>query len=548
MERQIDIVIVGAGLTAIYSAYKMRAMGLSMKVLEAGKGVGGTWYWNRYPGARCDVESIDYSFSFSDELQQEWNWTQRYSGWEEILKYLNHVVDRFELRRYFQFNTRVIAAHYDDAKEIWRIQTDSDEVYRARYLMLATGFLSAPVKPDIPGLENFTGQKYFTSRWPEQHVSFTGKRVGLIGNGSSGIQLTPVVAQEAAKFTLFQRTGAYTIPAWNRPLGAQELAAVKAHYSEFRDEARKADHAAVTLRMVPGPLSALEVSPEERARAYEEAWLKGGPTFVTVFRDILTDIDANRTCADFVRRKIREIVKDPAKARKLLPPVTLPIGCRRLVIDSGYYNTFNRTNTDVVDLREDPIQNIEAHGIRTRSGLIELDSLILATGFEGMLGALHRIDIRGRDGVPLREAWKNGPRNNMGLVASGFPNLFMPHGPLSVGGNVVTIAEMLVDWIIDLIAHAEANSFGAIDATLEAENKWIACMRRSSDPVVAVHKCSNAWWTHKRAPGQILIYFGTTSDYFEKCAEIARSGYEGFTFKTRARTGTGTGSQTELVG
>jgi cation diffusion facilitator CzcD-associated flavoprotein CzcO len=379
------------------------------------------------------------------------------------------------------------------------------------------------------------GELHFTSRWPKQPVSFEGKRIGVVGTGSSGIQAIPVIAREAGRLTVFQRTANYSVPAQNGPHDPVWLADYKSRYAEIRAAERKSGFATYWSAFEVNPLSALEVTPEEREREYEWRWNRGGTGMMVAFRDLLTDLDANRTAADFVRAKIRDIVKDPETARKLQPAEDQPISCRRLCVDTGYYDTFNRPNVDLIHLGEDPIERITSHGVQTRSNSIELDMLILATGFDPVTGALSRIDIRGRDGIELKEKWKDGPRSYLGIVGSGFPNLFAVNGPLGVNGNFVTASELVVDWIAGLIRFAETNGYGEIDATKQAEDGWVEHVRVGADRMTALQTPTcNAWWAKRReADGRriFLLHMEGIGEYMKLCDEIAAAGYRGFDFR-----------------
>ena len=468
-EKQLDVLVVGAGIGGIYAIYKMRSLGLSVLCVEAAAGVGGTWFWNRYPGARCDIDSLDYSFSFSEELQQEWQWKERYAAQPEILAYLNHVVDRFDLRAHFQFDTRVAAAHFDRETGRWRVTTNAG-VFLARYIIMATGLLSAPITPDIPGLDRFQGQKYFTSSWPETPVSFAGQRVGIIGTGSSAVQAIPLIAAQADRLTVFQRTPAYSVPAVNGPVDAAYLDDYKARYPELRAAIRKTWMATYSNAFEARADALLDVSPEARVAEFESRWRAGGGGFMLAFQDLMTNMDANREASDFVRAKIRQTVKNPETARKLLPKDDLPLACKRLCLDSGYYETFNRPNVELVDLKQDPLRGITPNGVQTEHAEFEFDTLILATGFDAFVGAMLRIDIRGIDGVSLADKWRDGPRNYLGVVAAGFPNLLMINGPLTAGGNFMTSTELLVDWAAGLIAAAQARRARFVDATARSRS------------------------------------------------------------------------------
>src|SRR3954451_8740963 len=417
----LDALVVGAGFAGLYQLICLRdRLDLSVQVLEAGDGVGGTWYWNRYPGARCDSESHAYCYTFSKELAQEWEWSERYPEQPEIMRYLNYVADRFDLKRHIRFNTRVTAAHYDETANRWNVRTEAGEQFTAKFLITAVGCLSTANVPSIPGLERFEGRWYHTGQWPHEGVDFTGKRVGLIGTGSTGIQAAPVIAETAAHLTVFQRTANYSVPARNAPLTGE----FKRYVKENAAEIRQVMHSTVNGHpFTIADRSALETPPEERQAIYEAAWEIGSLRFRATFRDLLTDKAANDTAADFIRAKIREIVKDPTTAAKL-SDFDHPYAAKRPPIDTDYFETFNRDNVELVDVRADPIEQITPQGIRTRDVEYPLDIIVFATGFDGMTGSLLRMDIRGRDGLPLAKAWAAGPRNYLGLQVAGFPNLF----------------------------------------------------------------------------------------------------------------------------
>jgi cyclohexanone monooxygenase len=422
-EPSFDAVVVGAGFAGVYMLHRLRQLGFSARVFEGGGGVGGTWYWNRYPGARCDIESLEYSYQFSEELQQEWQWTERFATQAEILRYIEHVVDRFDLRRDIQLDTRVTAAHFLSGDGRWKVETERGTV-SARFCIMATGCLSSANMPAFPGRESFEGPTYHTGRWPHAGVDFTGRRVAVIGTGSSGIQSIPQIAEQAAHLTVFQRTPAYSIPAHNGPIDPDFLREVMADYAGFRRRNAAQPFGANFPR---NETSALEVTPEEREREYEARWQRGGLAFMTSFADLLRDRDANATAAEFVRRKIREIVRDPAVAEKLAPKQIL--GCKRLCVDTGYYATFNRPNVTLVDVSETPIEAITPRGVRVGGVEYEIDCIVFATGYDAMTGALMSIDIRGREGRSLRDKWATGPRTYLGVGTAGFPNLLSSLGP-----------------------------------------------------------------------------------------------------------------------
>ena len=528
----LDAVIVGAGFAGLYMLHRLRGVGLSARVYEAGDGIGGTWYWNRYPGARCDVESMDYSYSFSDDLQQEWQWTERYASQPEILRYINHVADRFDLRRDVQLSTRVTAAVFDEATHRWAVSTDRGDRVSAHFCVMATGCLSAAQVPDFKGLETFEGAWYHTGNWPHEGVDFTGQRVGVIGTGSSAIQSIPLIARQAAHLFVFQRTPNFSIPARNAPLDPEYERRWKANYAEHRRQARESRVGFVVER---NDLSALEVSAEERLREYESRWSRGGLGFTAIFEDLLTNKDANDTAAEFFRDKIRSTVRDPAVAEKLVPQ-HYPIGTKRLCVDTDYYDTFNRDNVTLIDLRTAPIEAITANGLRTRDEAYTLDSLVFATGFDAMTGALLSIDIRGRAGQSLRQKWAEGPRTYLGLGVTGLPNLFAITGPgsPSVLSNMIVSIEQHVDWIADCLAYLRAHDRTAIEATVAAEDAWVAHVNEVGH--ATLYPLANSWYMGANIPGKPRIfmpYIGGVGTYRQICDDVAAKGYEGFALSHR---------------
>ncbi len=523
-----DAVVVGAGLAGLYMLHRLRGLGFSARVYEAGDGVGGTWYWNRYPGARCDIESMDYSYSFSEELQQEWRWTERYAGQPEILRYINHVADRFDLRRDIQLATRVTAAVFDEATNRWAIRTDRGDRVSARFCIMATGCLSAAQVPRFEGLETFGGTWYHTGNWPHEGVDFTGQRVGVIGTGSSAIQSIPIIARQAAHLYVFQRTPNFSIPARNAPLDPDHERRVKANYAEFRRQARESRSGFVVER---DERSALAVPPEERRRAYEARWARGGLGFTAAFSDLLTSQDSNDTAAEFFRAKIRETVRDAALA-EALSPWDYPVGTKRMCVDTDYYETFNRDNVTLVDVRGAPIEAITPTGLRTRDADYALDSIVFATGFDAMTGALLGIDIRGRAGGMLREKWAAGPRAYLGLAIAGFPNLFTITGPgsPSVLSNMIVSIEQHVDWIADCLAQMRENDLHVIEATADAEDAWVAHVDEVANSTL--YPLAKSWYTGANIPGKPRIfmpYVGGVGAYRKKCDDVAARNYEGFT-------------------
>jgi cation diffusion facilitator CzcD-associated flavoprotein CzcO len=527
---RFDAIIVGAGFAGMYMLHRLRRLGLSARVLEAGGGVGGTWYWNRYPGARCDVQSMDYSFSFSPELEAEWDWSEKYATQPEILRYANHVADRFDLRRDIQFETRVKSARYDEASGRWRIETTQGERFEAQYYVVATGCLSVPKAIDIPGRDRFVGRSYHTADWPRGGVDFSGQRVGVIGTGSSAIQSIPIIAEQAAELTVFQRTPAFSLPAYNRLLGDAERAAWRARYSEHRARSRLS---AFGVPDQPMEKSALEVSAEERQRAYEEGWQSG--TLISMlqkYNDLLTNAEANETAAEFVRGKIRSIVRDPEVAETLCP-YSFPIGTKRACLDTNYYQTFNLPHVHLVDLRKTPIEAVTAGGVRTTAREYLFDAIVYATGFDAMTGAIVNVDVRGRGGQSLAAKWTQGTRTYLGLAVAGFPNLFMITGPgsPSVMSNMIISIEQHVDWIAECLIWMREHGYATIEATPEAEQEWVDHVNAVADATLFPR--ANSWYMGANVPGKprvFMPYIGGVGLYRQKCQEVAASEYAGFRF------------------
>jgi cyclohexanone monooxygenase len=535
-EARYDVVVVGAGFSGLYALHRLRGLGLSVRVLEAGGGVGGTWYWNRYPGARCDIESVDYSYSFDEELQQEWTWSERYPAQPELQRYLDHVADRFDLRRDIQLDTRVTEARYDEGGRRWVIGTEDGSRLTATYCVMATGMLSVLNRPDFPGLDDFEGAWFHTARWPQEGADLAGRRVGIIGTGSTGIQAATTIAGQAGHLYVFQRTPNYSLPAQNRPLAAQEAQAIKATYGERRRQARASF---IGVPSTPADGAAAEASAEERAQAFEARWQQGGLNLMSAFDDLLTSAEANEHAAEFVRSKIRATVRDPAVAAKL-EPRGYAIGTKRLCVDTGYFEIFNRDDVTLVDVREAPIEAITPRGLRTAAGEYELDVLVFATGFDAMTGALLGIDVRGRDGASLRAAWADGPRTYLGLATAGFPNLFVVTGPgsPSVLSNMVMSIEQHVEWIADCVAHLRANGVTAIEATPEAQDGWVAHVAQVAQHTL--HGAANSWYNGANIPGKPRVYMpyiGGVGEYRRICDGVAARGYEGFVLEpARAAT------------
>ena len=528
-QETVDAVVVGAGFAGMYMLYRLRQLGLKARVFEAGDGVGGTWYWNRYPGARCDVESMQYSYSFSEELQQEWQWSERYPRQEEILRYMNHVADRFDLRSDIAFETRVTAASYNEGEGSWTVRTDRDDVVKARFFISAGGCLSAGRVPDIPGLDGFKGKWYHTGNWPHEEVDFTGQRVGVIGTGSSGIQTIPAIAHQASEVVVFQRTPNFSIPAWNRPLPLEDQQAWKADYAEHRAKARSTRSG---ILYEYGQKAAPEVSDDERQLEYERRWKRGGPNFVHAYNDLLVNRQSNDGAAEFVRNKIRETVKDP-KVAELLAPTDHAIGTKRICVDSNYYETYNLPHVSLVDLRATPITDIVANGIRTDAATYVLDSIVFATGYDAVTGALDRIDIRGLGGLALKEKWTSGPRTYLGIMTAGFPNLFFITGPgsPSILTNVVVAIEQHVDWIARCLQHMQSQNLAVVNAQAEAEDEWV--LRVNKVAAGTLFPTAKSWYMGANIPGKpsvFLPFVGGFGNYRVICEEVISAGYTGFAF------------------
>ncbi len=530
---RLDVCIVGAGFAGMYMLHRMRGLGLSARIYEAADDVGGTWYWNRYPGARCDVESMQYSFSFDEALQQEWQWSERFAAAPEILRYARHVAERYDLRRDIRFETRVVSAHFDAAAEQWEIRTDRGELIRARYCVMATGCLSSAKLPEIAGIESFAGETYHTGNWPRRAVDLSGKRVAVIGTGSSAIQAIPVIAQQAAEVLVFQRTPNYSIPSRNAPMDDAYEQEWKRDYAERRRRARE---------MRTGILyhisdeSAVEVDEARRREEYEKRWTIGGTAFMGSFKDLLSNQESNDTAAEFVRDKIRAIVQDPRTA-ELLAPKSYPIGTKRICVDTDYFATYNRPNVTLVDLNAAPIEAITPAGLRTRAQEYAVDAIVFATGFDAMTGALAAIDIRGRGGEALKEKWAAGPRTYLGLMSAGFPNLFMITGPgsPSVLSNMIVSIEQHVDWLTDCLAYLRDRQMTSIEPTQQAEDSWVAHVNEVGDRTLYPRAAS--WYMGANVPGKprvFMPYVGGVGTYRQECADIAAQGYAGFTLRGTA--------------
>ena len=544
-----DVIVIGAGFAGLHMLQRARGMGLSVKVFEAATDVGGVWNWNRYPGARCDVESLQYSYSFSSELEQEWVWTEKYAAQPEILRYIQHVADRFDLRRDITFDTRVQAVVFDELAGRWKVRTDTGLNASAQYCVMATGALSIPRLPDLPGIETFTGKIHHTGAWPHEGVDFTGKRVGVIGTGSSGIQVIPAIAKQAQHLVVFQRTANFSIPAWNGPLEPESQQEWKADYSKHRARAREFG----TLYEFSDK-AASQVSAQVQANEYEWRWRKGGVNFVHAFNDLMVNQTSNDTIADFVRAKIRTIVKNQETAEALCPK-DHPLGTKRICVDTGYFETYNRVNVTLVDLKRTPITQITGNSVRTANASadagtnatadatastdFELDALVCATGYDALTGAVLSIDIRGRAGQSLQQKWAEGPRTYLGLMTCGFPNLFIitGAGSPSVLVNMVVGIEHHVEWICDCITYLRKNGLTTIEATKAAEDHWVAHVNEAANKTLFPK--ANSWFLGANIPGKprvFMPYVAKIGVYREECQRVADKGYEGFALKPAIST------------
>jgi cyclohexanone monooxygenase len=532
----VDIVVIGAGFAGLYAHHKVRELRLSVFGFEAAPEVGGTWYWNRYPGARCDVESLDYAYSFSPELLDHWRWSERFATQPEILRYINHVADRFDLRREIAFGTRVTAATYDEAANLWVIETNRGETVRCHYLLSAVGSLSLPKQPEIAGLEEFSGSWVQTSAWPRDGVAVTGKRVAVIGTGSSGIQSIPILADAAAQLTVFQRTPNYSVPAHNGPVNPEYEAQVRADYVAHCRRNRMTK-GGVPSRINTG-LSAMAVSETERRARFEQAWQFGTFALQSVFNDISSNPDSNAAAAAFVHEKIRAAVSDPAIADRLIPR-SFPFGTKRLCLDTNYYATFNRDNVELVDIRATPIERITPAGIKTTGKEYAFDLIVFATGFDAVTGPLLALNISGVDGRTLNDAWRHGPQSYLGLMIAGYPNFFTVNGPSSpsVLTNMLQAIEHHVDWIVDCISHMEQHGVDRVDADEQSQVAWAHEVANMASKTLYTQ--ADSWYMGANVPGKprvFLMYIGGLDRYVERCESIVRDSYAGFRFSTHEET------------
>lgn len=525
---ETDVVVVGAGFSGLYLIHKLRGMGMKVQVFEAGSNVGGTWYWNRYPGARCDSDSVHYSFSFDRDLEQEWTWSEKFSAQPEILKYLNHVADRFDLRRSIKFNSRVNTAVWSEKERRWTVTTEAGDEMTARYFIMATGCLSSTKLPKFEGMDSFKGATFHTGQWPHEPVSFEGKRVGVIGTGSSALQAIPIIAQQAKHLSVFQRTPQFSIPALNGPLPEDLIRQVKENYPTLRHAARYSP-AGLPIGITPVPM--LDMSPEQREEMFWKGWTGGGFGFIFQWAELGINQEANDLAAEFVRQRIRETVKDPVTAEKLCPK-TYPIGAKRICVDTNYFETYNRPNFSLVDVAEDQIDRITEKGVRLKSGVeYELDAIVYATGFDAMTGSILKIDIRGTDGLSIRDAWEAGPRTYLGLMTHGFPNMFLITGPgsPSVLSNMTTSIEQHVDMTCDIVGKMRSENTDRIEVDLTEQDKWVDTVNSVAN--MTLHVKANSWYLGANVPGKprvFMPFIGGVGAYRELCEQVAADNYRGF--------------------
>jgi cyclohexanone monooxygenase len=529
--REFDAIVVGAGFAGLYMLIKLRQLGLRARVIEAGDGVGGTWYWNRYPGARCDVESMQYSYAFDEEMQQSWVWSERYPAQREILAYINHVADRYQLRPDIQLSTRVVGADWQAGTDRWQVRTDGDEILSARFLISAVGCLSSASTPDIAGLDQFQGVQLHTSRWPADAVDLKGLRVGVIGTGSSGIQVIPQLARQAGQLVVFQRTPNFSIPAWNQPLPVSEQDAWKTDYRAHRERARQTRSGILYQYSQRGTF---EVDQAERQAEYDRRWQRGGANFTHAFNDVFTNREANDQLAEYVRNKIRTIVQDPQVAERLTPR-DHPIGTKRICVDTDYYATYNLPHVTLHDLRADPLESFTATGVKTAQQTYALDVIVFATGFDAVTGSIERLGIRGEHRQSLKDSWQAGPRTFMGLAAAGFPNLFMITGPgsPSILTNVIVSIEQHVEWIANCLARMQARGHTRIEARESSQDEWVSHVAELAAGTLFTTTAS--WYMGANVPGKprvFLPYGGGFANYDRICREQAEAGYPGFIFSS----------------
>ena len=522
-----DVVVVGAGFAGLYQVLRLTRAGFKVRAIEKAPGVGGTWYWNRYPGARCDIESLTYSYSFDPQLEREWKWPDRYARQPDILRYIEHVADRYDLRRHFTFSTTVESAHYDEASKRWRVRTSGGEEISTQFFVMATGCLSKPLDMNFPGQAEFRGATYYTNRWPHDGVDFTGQRVGIIGTGSSSIQSTPLIAEQAKHLHVFQRTPQFAIPAWNHPISDEDMKKAQETYAEIR---RLISYSEIGVAYEGPDHGAKQADPESLEKQLDFAWKRGGYLMLAAYPDLVTDRESSRIVSEWVKKKIRARIKDPKVADKLMPQYLM--GAKRLCVDTDYFETFNRDNVTLVDLRESPIERFTAKGIRTADGTeYELDAIVFATGFDAMTGSLLAVDIRGRGGMSLRDKWRDGAKNYLGVTISGFPNLFMITGPgsPSVLYNMVHSIEQNVDFVADAIEYVRRKGYASIEARAREERAWTNYVDWIAQQTIYV--TVKSWYTGGNVEGKrigFMPYAGGGLTYFEFTKQVADNDYRGF--------------------
>ena len=527
----LDVIVIGAGFAGLHMLHRLRGLGYSARVYEAASDVGGVWHWNRYPGARCDVESLQYSYSFSPELEQQWIWTEKYASQPEILSYIRHVADRYDLRRVIVFNSRVRSLVFDEAHSRWDLQTEAGESASAQFVVMATGALSIPRLPDIPGMESFAGSVYHTGAWPHEGVDFSGRRVGVIGTGSSGIQTIPAIAKQAKELVVFQRTANFSIPAWNGKLEDDTQQEFKRNYRQHRSRARE-----VGTLYEFSDKAASQVSEPERQREFQRRWDQGGVNFVHSFNDVMIDQRSNDSIAEFVRERIRGIVKNPQVAESLCPN-DHPLGSKRICVDTGYYEAYNRDNVTLVDLKKTPIEQVLHDGVRTTAATFQLDAMVCATGYDALTGAVLNIDIRGRGGLELKRKWDHGPRTYLGLMTEGFPNMFIVTGAgsPSVLVNMIVGIEHHVEWISDCLQHMRNTGLDTMEPTRAAEDGWVEHVNQAADKTLFPK--ANSWFLGANIPGKprvFMPYVAKIGVYRKECQAVADEDYRGFTLTTSA--------------
>lgn len=534
-ESSVDVVIVGAGVAGLYALHHLRGLGFSCRIFDSAGGVGGTWYWNRYPGARVDLESVEYSYSFDKELQQDWDWSERYAAQPELLRYLNHVADRFNLRPDIQLETRVNSQIYDEATNTWVSTMSTGEVFRSKFTIMATGFVSAPNKPSFDGIDEFKGDVYHSGHWPHEEVDFTGRTVAVIGTGSSGIQMIPIIAKQATKTVVFQRTAPYIVPLRNRPMDPAFLKSVRENYDEWRRRQREAFGGFIALNGgmgKPPEKLAVDASPEERRLDYETRWKNGGLSFNHSFFDLYTSKDMNDTLADFFREKTLERIKDPALAEKLIPR-DFPIMTKRLICDDNYYEAYDNYDITLVDVKETPITRMTATGVQVGETEYEVDTIILATGYDAVTGAMDRIDIRGRGGKTLKDHWGEGPRTHTGIMSAGFPNMFIIDGPGSPGATFtpILLVEYQLQWVGQTLEYLRSRNASAIEPTTTAESEWVEHVSDVANATLFPE--AKSWYMGANIPGKpvvSLIYLGGFKEYSRRLSAALTNGYDGFLF------------------